>query len=287
MLDIFSTREIATGTWLIIFVFFVFVYPKTRKPAIQFARIACSKQLLFPFIVMLVYALILVRLFTLLPIWKTIYMKDIIIWVLFIGVPLCFQAVSEDADSTYFKNMLLSNLKLAILVEYLISSFTFSLIAELILLPVLSLLFMLDAVASTDDKYMPTKKVLSSLLGIIGLVILVCTLKNAIDAYADLGIADLLISFFIPIVFSVLYIPIAYSFAIYAKYQIVFVRMGFREPNDKRVKRRHRLSVIKECGLSYKRICTFEKEFAHKMYVRMSTEEFDDLLERFRAFHAL
>lgn len=282
MFSLFSTREIAVGIWLIIFGLFVLLWPKSRVTATQIVKIACSRHLFFPFVVILIYTLIIALLFTLLPIWKTKYIKDIVIWVLFAGVPACFKAVIIDANSNYFKNILFDNLTLVVLVEFLVSSFTFNLWTELILIPSLSLLFMIHAFATMKGENIQVKRLVSLPLYIVGFIVLSYTLKNAINAYTELSVVDLLISFSIPIILSTLYIPVAYSFALCSKYQNVFVCMGFKEPNDKKTRRMHRLALIKECRLSYKKICVFEKEFIHQIYVAMSAEEFDDLIKRFR-----
>jgi hypothetical protein len=280
MFDVLSTREVATAIWLFVFIYFVFVNSKTKESAFQVVKIACSKQLATPFVIMILYAVILVISFAKLPIWKIAYIKDILIWVFFVGVPVCFGAVTRNVDSEYFKKIVLNNLKFAVIVEFFINTFTFSLIVELILIPILTFLFIFDAVPDTKEEYLPAKKLSSMLLPIIGFGVLGFAFKNAIYTYNNLGVADLLVKFFIPIVFSTFYIPVAYSFAIYSKYQMMFIRMSFREPKDKKVKLKHRLMVIKKCGLSYKKICMFEKEFANHMFVGMSTKEFHDLINK-------
>ncbi len=54
-------------------------------------------------------------------------------------------------------------------------------------------------------------------------MIIVFSLKEAISSYQTLGAIDLLVSFCVPIAFSGLYIPVAYGFAIYAKYEMLFI----------------------------------------------------------------
>lgn len=93
----------------------------------------------------------------------------------------------------------------------------------------------------------------------------------------------MLVSFCVPIAFSGLYIPVAYGFAIYAKYEILFIRMSFKEPKDKKVTRNHRIAVLSVCKLSYKKVVQFEQEYVKSMYVTMKQIEFDGLIEKFKA----
>lgn len=281
--NIFSTREIAIGIWLSIFIIFVFASSKIRKSAIDVVKVACTPKLALPFIGMLTYAVLLVFALTLLPIWKMIYIKDIVLWVLFAGVPSCFKAIGRQIDEHYFLNMILDNLKFIALVEFIINSFTFNIIVELIMLPAIVFLFMIETVAGTKAEFLSVKKVITCIITFLGLAIIWFTFKEAWSSYHNLRIVDLLVIFFIPFIFSFLYMPIAYIFAIYAKYEILFLRMSFKEPKDKIIQQNHRKAVLKVCGLSYKRICRFEKECVNNMYVSMKQNEFNELVKAFKA----
>ena len=59
--------------------------------------------------------------------------------------------------------------------------------------------------------------------------------------------------------------------------------MRFKEPKDKKILRRHRLSIIRACGLSYKRVRKFHSDYMFKMYVSMPISDFDILIDNFKA----
>ncbi|GAA0080782.1 MULTISPECIES: hypothetical protein [Clostridium] len=281
--NIFSNREIATGIWLLIFIAFVFISSRTRKAAKGVLRAACTKKLVIPFFIMICYAGLLVYWWTFLSLWKWIYIKDVTVWVLFAGIPICFKAVEEHIDTHYFFNMVINNLKFTVFVEFIISVFTFSLIAELAIIPVLTFIFMLDAVAGMKEEFIIVKKLLTWLLAIAGFIFICCTFKEALASYQTIGILDSIVSFCIPIILSVFYVPIAYFFAVYAKYEIVFIRMSFKEPTDKTIRCKHRFAILKSCGLSYKNLCRFEEYYIKNMYVTMKQTEFDNLIRNFKS----
>lgn len=280
---IFSTREIATAIWLIIFIICCFASPKIRKSAACVIKTFCTPKLFIPFVLMLVYAALIVLVLTFLPFWKWIYIKDISIWVLIAGIPSCYKAIGKKTNENQFQNMILDTLKFAVLVEFVISSFTFSLVAELLIQPAVLFLVLLDAVAGTKTEYKPAKKLTSCLMILAGIAVIGFTLKEAVNSYQTLGAFDLLVSFFTPIAFSFLYVPVAYGFVIYAKYDTLFVRMSFYEPMDKKIRHYHRKAVLSACGLSYKRIDMLQQEYIGKMYVNMNLDEFDDLIKRFKS----
>ena len=72
----------------------------------------------------------------------------------------------------------------------------------------------------------------------------------------------------------------SYVFELYSKYEMLFIRMCFKEPRDKKVKRKRHLKVIKACGLSVRKIILFQKQCIPRMYVSMSDSEFEALISQ-------
>lgn len=56
MLDVFSTREIAIGIYLLLIIIFVFQEKKISPAAINVIKYALSIKLVIPFIVILMYS---------------------------------------------------------------------------------------------------------------------------------------------------------------------------------------------------------------------------------------
>lgn len=281
MFQLFTTREVSTAIWIIILLIILLMSKKVRSSAINVLQISFSKQLLIPFLPVLIYSIILTFLFSRTDIWKIYYSKDIILWVLFVGIPLYYGVVQEKSLDGYFKSMVIDNLKFIAIVEFFLSIFSFSLITELILVPVITILALLDAVAGMKEEYQLVKKYTSITLSIAGLFIFYQSFEVAINNYSTLNIMDTLISFFIPFVFTILFIPISYLLALYAKYQTIFIRMGFKEKEDKRIKKWHRWLVLKACNISHKKLLYFEQNFIKSMYIGMDDYEFQKIINTF------
>lgn len=108
-------------------------------------------------------------------------------------------------------------------------------------------------------------------------------MKAACGSYQEINAIDTIVSFVIPIVFSILYIPLAYIFALWAKYEIVFIRMSFKEPKDKNVRWSYRKEVLKVCNFSFKKVYCFNKECIKNMYISMKQEEFRMIIKKLKA----
>ena len=79
-----------------------------------------------------------------------------------------------------------------------------------------------------------------------------------------------------------LILPLEFGLEIYSDYEQVFVRMKFRDNQDKKIQRKHRWRVIRTCKLSLRKILLFRKEYVNKMYGLMSEETFGNIMREFK-----
>ena len=132
-INIFTTREIAVA--IIFAVIFIWLCSKKsfRKGFANLLQACCKKVLLIPFALLLIYGALITYGITKLSFWNWIYLKDILLWIVFVGVPVCFNATKKNLEDHYFRNMVIDNLKWTAILEFIMGSFTFSLVGELIL----------------------------------------------------------------------------------------------------------------------------------------------------------
>ena len=262
-MSILSTREWATLIWGCIFMLYVLCHREIRKSLWNVIVIFFDKKLRILWEIILLYVLTITMVFCYLPIWENIYIKDIIIWFLFSGLIYCMNAVSSEADETYIKKILKDNLKFTMILEFFMSTFTFNIWIELAIIPVI--------------------KLLDSILAIAGFWIFYETIKIGINEYKQLNIINTLVSFMIPIVYLILIIPLEYILELYSKYEVLFLRMTFKEEKDKRIRLHHRTAIFRECNFSVRKILLFQREYMIQMYALMKEDEFNQLMQKFRS----
>ena len=192
-------------------------------------------------------------------------------------------AVSKEADEEYIRKVLKDNLKLMIVLEFIISTFTFNIWVELVIIPITTIIVIMNVIAEREEEYEKVHKLLDMVLAVAGFWILYETIKIGIHEYKELDALNTFISFMIPIVYLILIIPLEYILELYSKYEVLFVRMSFKEAKDKKIQRRHRWLVIKVCKLSGHKVMLFQKKYWCKMYSRMSVAEFENLIKEFRS----
>lgn len=282
-MSILSTREWATLIWGCIFMLYVLCHREIRKSLWNVIVIFFDKKLRILWEIILLYVLTITMVFCYLPIWENIYIKDIIIWFLFSGLIYCMNAVSSEADETYIKKILKDNLKFTMILEFFMSTFTFNIWIELAIIPVITIITVMNVIAEKKEEYKSVHKLLDSILAIAGFWIFYETIKIGINEYRQLNIINTLVSFIIPIVYLILIIPLEYILELYSKYEVLFLRMTFKEEKDKRIRLHHRTAIFRECNFSVRKILLFQREYMIQMYALMKEDEFNQLMQKFRS----
>lgn len=282
MMTILSTREWATIIWVVLFFAFVLWNRECRKGIRDVIKLFFDPKLRILWEIILLYVLIITVIFFYSPLWENIYIKDITIWFLCSGFIICMNSVSNEADEKYIKNVLKDNLKLTIFLEFIMSTFTFNIWIELAIIPIITIITVMNVMAERKEEYRTVHKLSDYVLAVAGFWILYETIKIGVNEYKELNALNTLVSFMIPIVYLILIIPLEYALELYSKYESLFVRMTFKEEKNKKVKRRHRISIIRACKLSVHRVLLFQREYYGKMYVTMKDEEFEQLMKDFR-----
>ena len=281
-MSILSTREWATLIWGCIFMLYVLCHREIRKSLWNVIVIFFDKKLRILWEIILLYVLTITMVFCYLPIWENIYIKDIIIWFLFSGLIYCMNAVSSEADETYIKKILKDNLKFTMILEFFMSTFIFNIWIELAIIPVITIITVMNVIAERKEEYKSVHKLLDSILAIAGFWIFYDTIKIGINEYKQLNIINTLVSFMIPIAYLILIIPLEYALELYSKYELLFLRMNFKEEKDKKTKIRHRVAIICSCRISVRSVLLFQREYMRRMYVKMKDNEFEKLIREFR-----
>lgn len=281
-MDIFSTRELATAFWvgaiLIAVGMAIVTNKKIRQGFIGVLKCFFNRKLRKLWEIYFLYIGIITLMFSRSPIWKNIYLKDIILWTLFSGLTICMNAVAGEADEKYISKVLKDNIRFTVVTEFLLSTFTFSFWVELIIIPITTVIVLFDTVAEHKSDAIAVHKLLQDVMAFAGLCVILQIVRVGILEYRELNVINTLVSFFIPIVYLLLVTPLEYAFELYSKYEMLFIQMHFKEPSDKMVRRKRHLKVIKVCGLSVKRIMLFQKQCIPRMYISMPDVEFDLLI---------
>lgn len=277
-----STREWATLIWFLIFLIWILRKKEIRKSISNLAKLVFGKKLRRLWEIILLYNFFVTLFFYGLPIWENIYFKNIVMWVIFSGFTYCINAVSGGSDERYILKIIKENFKLTIFLEFFMSTFTFNIWVELFIIPIVTILTVMNAIAQSRNEYKKVHKILDCVLAIAGLWIMYETIKIGISEFRNLKAINTLVSFMIPIAYTFLMIPLIYVLELYSKYEVLFSRMTSMEENNKGTRVRHRIEVFRTCKFSVRKVVLFQRKYAGRMYIGMKEDEFKQLLIDFK-----
>lgn len=277
MLDIFTNREIAIFIWSFIICLAILLKKDIRIAFINVIKCIFNKHIIIPFSILILYSVIIALILSF-KINILSFIKDIVLWVVFAGVPFAFTSINKKVDKKYFIKYAINNIKIIAILEFIVSNFTFKLIWELILIPFVTFIILLDAVAETKEEYNIVHRFLSKILTVIGLGILFFSFKQAINTYNEYSNTDLLISYIIPFIYSILFIPITYLMIVYSEYEKMFVRIE----NYKDISSKQKKEITKKIKFSLTKIQTFNSKYLYKLYNGISDNELKEILEQLK-----
>jgi len=279
--ELFTTRELAISVYFALFVIYLLWNKKLRPDVLKLIKAAFQPALVKMFFVVACYGTSITVVLSFLPFWKNTYLKDIIIWIVFVGVPVSFSAVNKNSD--YYKSMIVNNFAVSAILEFVMGTFTFPLIVEFIIQPIIAVLFVFQAFSDNKEEYKAVNKFFNAIITIFGLLLLILTIRKIIIQGKHLNHFDLLIAFLTPIVFSVVFVPIAYLIAVYAKYEEIFCLYWFNsKTTEQSIAKSRRKQAIKICGLSYKKQKLFKTTCAMKLTVNTTPQEFESIIKQFK-----
>ena len=122
----FNNREIAIFIWLLLFIAFVLRKADVRKSLKTLVWTFCKIQILTVVSLMLLYVVLIVLVLRAVGVWEFTLFKDTVVWFCAaLGMMMRFN-ISDKAENV-FRKVLVDSVKVVILLEFLVNTYTFSL----------------------------------------------------------------------------------------------------------------------------------------------------------------
>ena len=228
----FNNREVATIIWLFLLFLWVLSRAEIRSSLPGVVKALLGRQMVLAISSMLAYVAVMVLVFSKLGFWDQSAIKDTVFWVLGGAVVMFFNVNKAAGDEHYFRKVVSDNLKLVLVLEFLVNVYTFGLLAELVIVPLIALLLMLKTFVGLKAEYKKVDTFLGYVLGIIGLSLLAFAVYQAIVNLQVFANLRTLRDFLLPPVLSIAFLPFIYGLALYMTYDGLFRRMDFFNGND-------------------------------------------------------
>ena len=238
-----NNREIAIAIWAGVFVVWALLPKSIRESFVQVLRAFTQKVILLSTVLMLIYAGVMVFVFHKIQLWDVSNLKDTILWVFGVAFVMLV-SINSARDEGYFRKTVLDNVKLVLVLEFVVNLYAFALWIELIFMPVLIIVGMLMGYSSTNLKYKKVESLLTFIMGFFGIVVLIFTLYGIFTDFQAFASLDNLRDFLLIPVFTLGFLPFVYLMALYLVYDLVFYRIDYLANDSEITKYAKRKTVL-------------------------------------------
>lgn len=238
-----NNREISILIWIVVFFLWVLSQKKIRAAFVSVIKAFFAKKLVYGYLLMFLYIAMIIYPFYLLGLWGAHWIKNTILWVSCIAF-IMLMRFSKATDKNFFINSVKDNLKILIVLEFIINLYVFSLWIELLLVPFSALIGGMIAIAETDEQYKSVKKFLDFVLSVMGIVFVAYALYQVSTDFGNFASKKTIIDFSLPILFTIMFLPFVYLIALYSNYETLFLRMPFFIENQRVLSYSKRKTVL-------------------------------------------
>lgn len=196
-------------------------------------------------------------------IWGLAQAKDVLFWTFSVAIISIFN--TKKKDSAYFSGVILDGLKWTAILEFVVNFYSFSLTVELVLIPFIIFLSLMQAVAETKTEYAALSKQLYNLLAIFGLMIICFTAYKTVTDSGSFFRFETLFDFFLPVLLTVLLIPFLYGLALFSEYESYFTYLNVITNKYDQVKETKRL-VLLTANFNLFKLGRIRKNFSKSVY---------------------
>lgn len=243
-MEIFNNREIAIGIWLLGFVAFSASIRSIRQSLRDIWKIIACRQILTLVLLVLTYVASAVLLLHEIGLWSTSQLKNTIFWTLSVAFVSMFRVPQIAEDESYFRNAIKDCFKIIAVLEFVIAFYTFSLLAELVIVPVVTFLVMLQTFSEAGQRDKRVSQVLSNVLATFGCVLLLyACYMLAVEPHAFFQV-DTFSDFVLPIALTILFFPFLFAFSLYVQYESLFTSIQLLYKTESERRRAKRAALL-------------------------------------------
>jgi hypothetical protein len=177
--------------------------------------------------------------------WEPWLLKGTIFWFITSGMVFWINAANVVRPD-FFRSTLVAALGTALVLEFYLNLYVFSLPVEVILLPTVALLGAVSAFAAGKDEYRAAKRLTDAILAIIGFGVFARVTIGVIGNWPDAAQVDAAQELILPVWLTLGVVPFIYSFGLIMSYETAFSRVG-NFTKDRRRRLRCKFALVSVC----------------------------------------
>lgn len=224
-----TTREWATVVWAVVLLGAGLAVPSVRHAFAPLVRTFLGFwQLQVAVVALLAWVTFVCFAGYRADVWNKGLFKDTVAWALTYGFTSIFSATRAAKEEHFLRRAAIVALSVSALMQFFLNLHTFHFAVELVLLPVVTLLFMVEAVAGMEARTRPAQRFVNWLLVLIGLWIVVATVRGLWNSWRGIDPAETGLALAFSIWFPLAMLPFVYVLSLVMTYETVFRLSSFR-----------------------------------------------------------
>lgn len=222
MLEYFTTREVALFLWAGIFLTWALAKKSMRLSVLNLIHAIFVKKLSALYLVLALYTIGMIWSLYLFNLWDSSQIKNTVLWFFTIGIVSVFTVNNKNTEN-YFEITFNNIFSFTVILQFIISIYTFSLFTELVFVPVGVLIIGMIAVGERDPKNKKLTKHLRNLLNYFGLFLIGFATFRIINDVTSISNTEVLKDFLIPAILSIMFLPAVYLISLYLTQESTFI----------------------------------------------------------------
>lgn len=215
--------------------------------------------------------------------WNPSFIKDSIFWYFGVAITL-FVNVNKVSDKSFFINILYDNLKILVLIEFIVNFYTFSFIVEMILVPFILFITVLNVGNKVTYKNLILDKLTNFFFISFALIQLFFIVYKIALEYKSLVNYESLNAFILYPVLTIMYLPFIYLFAIYLKYDTIFIVVSRGLKERSLLIKAAKKKIFFTCGLNLRKINIFHRTSVYKFFEAQNLNDVNGIVFYFKNF---
>lgn len=284
--DLFSNREIALGLWALVVLAWVTSRLETRISLVDVLKALFVHRLLVALAVMTGYIGLIVYSLREVGLWELSQVKNTVYWAVSIAAISLFRLHNISNESSFFENIFKDTLGLTVVIEFVSSFHSLSLLSEIIIVPFASFLVILSARAEKDENQVRANVLITFLLILTGLLLFSYSAYHIISNPAEFATRETALDFALPPLLTALYLPFIFALHVYSTYERIFSKFKVCI-NDPVIREHAKWSALRKYGLRLEHLerwsnSLFRTDTSSESDIDKSISDLEATLERER-----
>jgi hypothetical protein len=216
--SVFNARELAIWTLVLVGAIVALFSWQARSLLKEFLKLAFSVLWMRQYLLMVVYMAGWVLLFYRVHLWEPGLLKDTIKWLLFAATVTFFHINNFQKDNKEYLKVLKEIFTGSVLLEFFTDKFTFSYWQEMLLLPVVTSITLLQLLTEKNRKLRSAGKFFQRVLIAVGILFLLHLVVHGIEDFQAWFNLESLKELLLPVILTVLLMPYIFALSVYMTY---------------------------------------------------------------------